>query len=131
MSDGISGYGTTVSGASTGALGDLTGVNIAGMDVTDLDVSTMASPDRWKEFIAGMKNAGEVTLTLLYEMGNFDAVQTAFGGPNEAWTVTFPDGSTFVCSGYIKHLGADSKMDDKITQAVTIKLSGEPVFTQG
>lgn len=129
MSNGISGFGTTVEGATTGEIGELTRVGLPGQEVNDIDVSTMQSPERWREFIAGMKDAREIQMDLLYEQDQLATVLAAVGGTNENWTVTFPDGATFVCAGYIKSTGEAAPMDDKISQTIVIKLSGKPTFT--
>lgn len=129
MSDGISGFGTTISGSVAGAIAQVTSVSVSGMAATDIDVSTMDSVNAWKEFIPGMKEAGEFSLGLLYERENHDVIQGSLGADPETWTVTLPDGSTFVCSGYVKGLGIEVPMDDKISQTATIKLTGEPTFT--
>lgn len=128
-SDGMSGFGTTLSGASVGTIANITNVEIPGMEVNNIDISTMGSPDGWKEFVAGMKDAGEITLGLLYEASQHDTIQSALGGAPEDWTITLPDTSTFVCPGYISRLGITIPMDDGITQDATIKLTGKPSFT--
>lgn len=126
---GISGFGTTISGAVTGALAEITSVGLSGQDVTDIDVSSMDSPEGWMEFIAGMKNAGEAQMNLLYSGANMEAILEALGGTNEVWTITLPDTSTFVCSGYLKALGSQIPMNDKISQTCSLKLSGAPTFS--
>ena len=126
---GISGFGTTLAGSVTGAIGQVTKISLSGQDVNDIDITTMLSPNGWKEFIAGLKDAKEITLDLLYEGANMDTILGALGGENENWTITIPDAATFVCEGYVKALGTQIPMDDKISQSMTIKLSGEPEFT--
>lgn len=130
--EGISGFGTTLEGASTGPLGMITRMQLGGLDVTtDIDITTMNTPARWMLFIAGLKDAKDVSMDLLYEKTNMATILAALGGTNEAWTITFPDGSTLVCDGYIKHLGSQIPVNDKIAQTATLKLSGPPTFTPG
>jgi hypothetical protein len=131
MSDaGISGYGTTIEGGSgTGALAEIISISIGGMSRTDIDLSTMDSSNAYKQFIGGMIDAGEVSLSFVYEKGNHDAMQDALTADNELWTITLPDGSTFSCDGYMKNVSMEIPMDDKISQSATLKLSGEPTFT--
>lgn len=129
MSDGIKGFGTTLSGATTGAIAQITSIGVPGMEVDDIDVTTMLSTNGWKEFVAGLKDAGEITLQLLYHKTLTNTIEGRLGEANETWTITFPDSATFACSGYVKSLGIESPMEDKISQSCTIKLSGEPTFT--
>jgi len=123
------GHGTTLSGASTGSIGQILSIGLPDQKVDDLDVTTMASTNKWREFIPGLKDAGSMTLQLLYEKANYNKVQGALGSTPEVWTITLPDGSTFACTGYINANGGDSPHEDKITQSVTLKLSGQPTFT--
>lgn len=129
MSDGISGYNTTLTGSVTGKVGQLTKLGINGMEVNDIDVTWMESPERWREFIAGLKDAKEIQCEALYEKANMAMLLAALGDVNEDWTILLPDGSIFMCEGYIKTLGAAIPMDDKISQPLNIKLSGKPTFT--
>lgn len=131
MSDGTHGHGTTLAGATAGTIGNIQ--NIAGptIQVDDIDISSMDSTNKWREFIPGMKDAGELVFTVNYDgsaSGNADALNTAIGVV-DTWTVTFSDGSTWACSGYLKNLGTTSEFEGKITQDVTIKLSGAPTYT--
>lgn len=129
---GCLGVGTTLQGATFGPMGMIVRVGLPGPQVNqDIDVTTMNVVEKWMAFIAGLKNAGEVNLDLVYHKTNQASVMTALGGANESWTITLPDGSTFVCSGYLKGVGATIPHDDKITQTVNLKLSGKPVFTAG
>jgi len=129
MSNGISGFGTTLSGAVSGVIVEITRIGIDGMDVPELDVTTMASTSGWREFIAGLKDAGALTLDLLYEKSQFSTMLGILGGTVEAWTITLPDSSTFVVDGFLKGLGAEIPMDDKILSSASLKLSGVPEFT--
>jgi hypothetical protein len=126
---GISGFGVTLQGSVTGAIGMVTKLGIDGFEVDALDISTMNNPQRWKTFIAGMKDAKQISIDLLYEDRNTVHILGSVGNPNENWTVTFSDGSTFVCSGFImKFTPANAPDNDKITGSLAIKLSGIPVF---
>lgn len=128
---GISGFGTTVQGASTGPIGMLTKVTIEGAEVAEIDVTTMNALGRWMKFVAGLKDAKEITLEIIYEKVNMGILLAAVGGAVENWTVTFPDGSTYVNSGFIKKVGVASPHNDKITQPVTLRLVGPPTFHVG
>lgn len=128
---GISGFGTRLSGASTGAIGMITKVNINGVEVDMLQVTTMNSPGRYRQFIAGLKDAKDMTLELVYQKDNMAVLLAAQGAPNELWTVTFPDGSTYVQLGFFKKLGTAIPFDDKITQSASLQFSGSPTFHAG
>ncbi len=125
---GISGFGTKLQGATQGAIGMITKITIVGQEADEYDVTTMNAPSKYKKFIAGLIDAKEITLELIYEPTNMAVLLAAVGAANENWTVTFPDTCTFVCSGHIKNLGTPIPFNDKITQTATIRLSGPPTF---
>lgn len=46
-------------------LGEITDINIGGLSMSTVDRSNTKSPDRYREFMAGMRDAGEITCTTL------------------------------------------------------------------
>ncbi len=129
MGDGISGFGSTLSGSTSGSIAQILSVSMPSQEVDDLDITTMASNNGFKEYTPGLKDAGEITLQLLYEKANCNTIDGLLGGTAEVWTITLPDGSTWACSGYFKSLGGESPHGAEITQSATIKLTGAPTFT--
>lgn len=134
MSDGTHGHGTTLSGSTAGTIGNIMNVNISGRTRDAIDITTMDSTDKFREFISGMADEGELTCEVNYDGSNSgiaDALDTSYqSGTAETWTVTFPDTSTYVCSGFITNLGIADPFEDKITQSLTIKLTGKATYTQ-
>jgi predicted secreted protein len=122
------GCGATLTGSVNGAFAEIMSINLPDQKRDDIDVTTMDSTDMWREFIPGLKDAGSLTMQLLFEKANYSKVQTAFAGNPETWTIGIPDGSTFSCSGYLNANGGEIPLDEKITQSVTLKLSGKPTF---
>lgn len=125
---GISGFGTTISGAVAGPIGQVTKVGLEGQDVTDIDITTMNAPSKWMKFVAGLKDAKTLQLELLYGPLNTNTLLAALGGATQVWTITLPDTCSFAVTGYIKSLGTQIPLNDKISQTCVIRLSGPPVF---
>ena len=99
MSDGTHGHGTTLAGGTTGTIGNI--ISVSGPDQTRdaIDISTMDSTNKWREFIPGMIDAGEVTFDINYDgsaAGNANVLAGALDDAAETWTITFPDTSTWV-----------------------------------
>lgn len=132
MSDGQIGHGTVISGATTGAIGNVT-VADQGGERDEVEISSMDSTGKAKEFIAGMYAEGDIDLTLNYDgsaAGTANAIETAYKAATvEVWTITYPDGSTDAGSGFIKSRGKAIPYDDKIEQTITIKATGQWVYT--
>jgi len=122
------GCGATLSGSVTGAFGEIMSISLPDQKRDDIDITTMDSTEMWREFMPGLRDAGALNMTVLYEKTNYNKVQTAFTADAETWTITLPDGSTFASSGYINANGGEIPLDEKIQQTVTMKLSGKPTF---
>lgn len=136
MSSGTLGHATLLSNTSYTTLLNI--ISITGPNQTrdPIDISTMDSSAKWREFIPGMLDAGELTLELNYD----GAADAAFGGRANTfnamltaavstWTVQFPDASTWACPGFLTALGHAISFNDKITQSASIKFSGAPTYT--
>ena len=132
MSTGIHGHGSSLKIGPTTAATNLTSIGniitIAGPDETrdPIDISTMDSTAKWREFIPGMIDAGEVTVDL-----NFDGTTVAallhaqLTATAQSIVITAgTGGDTFTANGFITALGHAIPFDDKITQSVTLKFTG-------
>lgn len=140
--DGKLGYGTkfqTGNGSSPETFTDLafvTSITPPGLSRDSIDVSHMQSPDEWREFIAGMKDAGEVSLELNFLQGGsaFLAMLAEFNTVSASATktrrITWPDGSYMEFEAFITGFEPETPMDDKQVASVTFKVSGRPYLTQ-
>ena len=132
-SKGTHGHETTLAGGTVGDVGNIISISGPDMSRDAIDISTMDSTNKAREFIAGLYDAGELTAEINYDGssgGTANNLHTAFLlGTPEVWTVTFPDTSTWVTNGFITNLSHAIPVDDKITQSVTIKFTSGPVYT--
>jgi predicted secreted protein len=122
-------YGETPTLSPIAELTSITGVEIS---VDEIDVSSHDSVDAFREFEAGMKDAGSVSIE-----GNYigDASQKALydlavSGSTVAMSIVFP-GSTgsWTFDGFVTSLSTDAPMDDKISFSATIKVTGKPILS--
>lgn len=117
-------------------------ISISGPDQTrdSVDISSMDSASKFREFLPGMADSGEVTFELNYD-GNgtaalldarYTAVATSWGvnfgdaSPTAVTGCTATNNSTMVNLGFITALGHAIPFDDKITQSATLKFTGTP-----
>ena len=144
MSDGIHGHGASLKVCDTTAfttvttVGNITSIGGPNQARDTIEKSSMDSTNKWREFIGGMIDAGEMSADINYDGSSggdanlLDALKT---NGTQYWKITFNDHTTeasksnFYCKGFITGLGHAIPFDDKITQSVTIKLSGTPVYT--
>ena len=139
-SDGILGFGATLTVAPTSAtstttaLGNIQALNVSGLEREDIDISNMDSTGMAREFLAGMYTGGTIDVDMIYDptaSGTIDLLVTAFqAGTKYTWAVTCSDGTKFVCIGYIKSLDPmNIAYDGTVTAKVTIKLTGVAAYT--
>ena len=137
MTTAINGHGATLSScadtnfASVTTFGQIT--NISGPNLTrdSIDVSNMGSTEGWKEHIKGMLDGGEITADVIYDGTTFaSAMYAQFTNPTAYWRVTMNDHTTaasrsnITCAGFVTSLGHTIPVGDKVSQSVTIKLTG-------
>lgn len=95
-------------------------------DVTDMD-----SPERWMEFISGLKDGGEVSLDVEFDPDGTDVTNWLADINSDTagyYQVVFPDATSWGFSAHMTGLEADDPHDDVMTASVTYKLSGKPGF---
>lgn len=110
-------------------------ITITGADQTKdpIDISTMDSTSKFREFIGGMLDAGEATCELNYDgsaTGTANDLHTLYVSTNTdlRWQITFPDTSSWSSIGFVTALGHAVPFDDKISQSLTVKMTGVPTY---
>ncbi len=145
MSDSLHGHSSSVLISSTThptngtALGNIISIGGPELSRDGLDISTMDSASKYREFLPGMIDAGEVTIELNYDgtAGGTANLLSEYlaSSVNTAIIIRFGDHATpsseshWDCLGSITALGNAIPFDDKVTQSVTIKLSGVATYT--
>ena len=115
-------------------LAHITSIGEQASEAEEIDVTTLDSPNRAKEFIQGAKDAGsiEVSLNNCFD-GQVEALKAVYAsGAVRSWVETFPDDAgTLTYSGYISALTfGEATPDGLLSVNITIRLSGEPVYTE-
>jgi len=136
MSSGTHGHGTTLTGGTTGVVANVISISGPNQSRDSIDISTMDSTSKFREFMPGMLDPGEITFDVNYEgtaSGEANSLNTALTAAAETWTIVFAGTAAtygqWSCSGFITALNFSDPFDDKITQSVTIKFTGSPTFT--
>lgn len=136
------GYGTlfkTGNGAAPevfATLAEVTSITPPAMARDTVDASHEESPGAWREFIAGMKDGGEVSLELNFVPGGSAAASLTaeldLDGPlaTKNRQILFPDGSYFSFAGILTAFEPDAPLDDKMSGSATFKVTGKPTLVQ-
>lgn len=101
-----------------------------------IEVTAHDSPDQYREFVKGLKDGGEVTITINYDPGN--ATHADLDADFEEddlrdyQVIVLPgeaDEHTWQFSGLITSIGDEFPVDDRMEREVTFKVSGKPTLT--
>jgi len=129
----IKGYSTTLGYSTVGAgsytlIGKVMDVSGPSIVVDDIEITNNDSgADEFKEYIAGLRDAGDVTFDIIYEITQNIALQ-AIVGTLKDWQLTLPDSATYVFTGYIKEIGQETPMADAVKNNIAIKVTGKPTY---
>lgn len=110
--------------------------SVGDLDLTsdDIDVTHYGSDDEYKEYIAGMKDGGEVTITgnlLSGDAGQASLISDFNAGTKRTGLITLPnaDASTWSFTAYVKSFKHMMPINDKLGFEAVLKISGKPTFT--
>jgi predicted secreted protein len=100
----------------------------------EVDVTTLDSPNRAKEFIQGAKDPGSIDVVAnnCFD-GQVEKLQAVFdAGTVRSWIETYPDsGGTLSFTAYISSFTfGEATTDGLITANFTLRLTGKPVYAE-
>lgn len=113
----------------------ITSIGEQASEAEEIDVTTLDSPNRAKEYIQGAKDAGsvEVAINNCFD-GQIETLKAVYAsGAVRTWIEEYPDGKgTLTYTGYISALTfGEATPDGLISANFTIRLSGEPTYEEG
>ena len=109
---------------------EVTSITPPGYSRDALDATHMASPDKFREYIAGLMDAGEVSMDLNYVPSTGDAFVAALIAGKQNYQIDFPDANvTFTFSAICTAYQPTAPVDGKMTATATFKVSGKPVLS--
>lgn len=138
---GIDAFGTQFKRDSTGGGSFVTIANVSDLSGPSLtreaiDVTAHDSPNQYREFVKGLKDGGEVSLTLNYDPGASTHSDLLADFEEDALRdyqiVALPgeaDEATWEFSALLTALGDAYPIDDRMEREITVKISGKPTLT--
>lgn len=130
--------GTTLTKTMSGAevadlvIANLTSIGEIGLESDEIDTTDLDSPNDFKEFIAGAKDAGEVSLAGNIKTESIVEAMLALANSRsvEEWTVKYPSGATWVFNAFVKSFKDGEKtVEGLATFSATLRVTGAPVYT--
>ena len=126
-------YGGSFYFGSTNTPGQLAGLislSMGGIEVNMIETKSLDQADKWKTFLAGFIDGGEVTAKLNWTSAAVTALMTALTGGLYYYKILLPSGSTLTGRALLKkNTPLDLPEDDRDTIDVTLQLSGAQTFT--
>lgn len=134
---GVDAFGTTL-GMGNGdgppetftSVGDITGIDVLDIDVDAIDMTTHDSTGGWREFEAGLKDAGELSVDLNYDPSVHGTLFSAIG-VEKNWEITLTDSGAakVTFAAFINGFKANAPYDDKLSGTFTLKVTGAVTIT--
>lgn len=135
MTEAVSGFGTQLVW-NTSDVVEMTSISGPSQSADTIDVTNHDSADQFREFLAGLRDGGEVTFEGNFIQGDTDgqiAMHTDFqAGTKRTWTIQMPgwvaSAPQFSGEGFLTAFSVDFPFDGKISVSGTIKVTGKPVL---
>lgn len=110
-------------------LAEVKAITPPGATRNTVDATHLESPDKWMEYIAGMKDTGEASITLNYVPSATDALFAAFNDETGNYEVTFPNGVMLRFGGIVTGWTPPELTPEGVMEAtITIKPTGAPTL---
>lgn len=114
------------------AIAEVTGGMMPDLSKDAVDATHHRSPNRYREFISGLRDGGEIEVVANFVPGSSD-VDDMFTDYNadaaRNYQIVWTDGSEFEFSGILIGLSMDPPLDDKMSVTMRFKVSGQPTYT--
>jgi predicted secreted protein len=127
QSEAITGQGTIFkrNGASIGEINSIDGPT---KSRETIEVTRLEDVDGYRQYIAGLREPGTVTLNMNFTRENYDVLNADFESDTiQTYAIELPDEdeTVFTFKGFVTELPISIPIGDKITCDVTIQISGK------
>ena len=128
------GHGTTFTWDGSGSTKEYAVLSVGGpkLSADAVEKTNSNSTGLWREFMAGLKDAGEASMEI-----NFDPDKPITVGTEGSLVIKFPkktgntNGATFTCNAVCTGFEVTDPIDDRMTANVSFKLTGAPTWAAG
>lgn len=133
-------HGTTASPTGYVAIGEIRSINGPGPTADRIDVTSLDTVGSYREYVAGFKNPGEVSLTCnLLTAHVLDAspstetvAEMLVSGLVHSWQIDFPQAGLAVIATFDAYVGTYSvtaSVGEAVTVNITLVLTGAVTWT--
>lgn len=116
-------------------IGSLTSIGEINIESSEIDVTTLDSPDGAKEYLSGDLDAGECAISGYIkkeadEQTIVKMLSLLKSGSVEDWSIDFPSGAKWELKAFVKNFGTTEETPDGLIGFNgTLRISGLPVYT--
>jgi len=110
------------------AIAEINSISGPNLSRDTIDVTSLDSTGGYKEFIAGFRDGGEITLEMNFTLAGYTDMKDDFESDDTVnYQIVLPDtgATTFDFAALVTALGVGIPNNDKVTCSVTIKISGQ------
>ena len=127
QSEAITGQGTIFK-RNGKAIGEINSIDGPTKSRETIEVTRLEDVDGYRQYIAGLREPGTVTLNMNFTRENYDVLNADFESDTiQTYAIELPDEdeTVFSFSGFVTELPISIPIGDKITCDVTIQISGK------
>lgn len=113
-------------------VGEILNVTPPSLSRDTVDATHSKSPNRFREFIAGLRDGGEVSVEIQYRPSSVGALAAIADFETDTpvdYKVIFPDTAEWAFKALCTAIDVDTPIDDKMVGTFTYKVTGRPVLT--
>lgn len=123
----------TPSGGTQVTVGKLSSIGELSPDSEELDVTTLDATGGYREYIQGLRDAGELEIEGYHNAGDNGqaALRAAYAsGDCGSFVITFPDNTTAAFSAFVKsHTLGAAEVDGAVGFGATLRITGAIAIT--
>ena len=110
---------------------EITSIDVLDIDVETIETSSHSSAGQWREFAAGMKDGGELSMEINYDPALHATLLAEVGADPKDQKIILPDAGLgeVTYKGIVTGFQAQAPYDDKLAATVTVKATGAVTFT--
>lgn len=127
QSKAITGQGTIFKRNGV-AIGEINSIDGPTKSRETIEVTRLEDVDGYRQYIAGLREPGTVTLNMNFTRENYDVLNADFESDTiQTYAIELPDEdeTVFTFNGFVTELPISIPIGDKITCDVTIQISGK------
>jgi hypothetical protein len=107
---------------------EVTNIQPPGYSREAVDATHTQSPDNFREYIAGLMDAGEVQIEMNFVPAATDPVVTVLLAGKQNYQLLFPGVATWTFAAICTNYQPSAPIEGKMTASATFKVSGKPTL---